>query len=41
MDDAAVIKDIAERYARLIALWDQARAGTGAGVSAGAAEAVN
>jgi 5-dehydro-2-deoxygluconokinase len=41
MDDAAVVKDIAERYARLIVLWDQARAGKPVGASAGAAEAVN
>lgn len=41
MDDAAVVKDIAERYARLITLWDQARVAKGAGVSAGAAETVN
>ncbi|WP_411882969.1 bifunctional 5-dehydro-2-deoxygluconokinase/5-dehydro-2-deoxyphosphogluconate aldolase [Polaromonas sp. YR568] len=41
MDDAAVVKDIAERYARLIVLWDQARAGKPVGAPAGAAEAVN
>ena len=41
MDDAAVVKDIAERYARLIVLWDQARAGKAAGVATGAAEAVS
>lgn len=41
MDDAAVVKDIAERYARLITLWDQARTGKRAGALAGAAEAVN
>jgi 5-dehydro-2-deoxygluconokinase len=41
MDDAAVVKDIAERYARLIVLWDQARAGKPVGASTGAAEAVN
>lgn len=41
MDDAAVVKDIAERYARLIVLWDQARAGKPVGAAAGAAEAVN
>lgn len=41
MDDAAVVKAIAERYARLISLWDQARAGAGATVSAAATEAVN
>lgn len=41
MDDAAVVKDIAERYARLITLWDQARTGQGTAVSAGAAEVVN
>ncbi|WP_411880071.1 bifunctional 5-dehydro-2-deoxygluconokinase/5-dehydro-2-deoxyphosphogluconate aldolase [Polaromonas sp. YR568] len=41
MDDAAVVKDIAERYARLIVLWDQARAGQPVGAAAGAAEAVN
>lgn len=33
MDDAQVIEDIAQRYARLIRLWDEARAGV--------AEAVN
>jgi len=37
MDDAAVVKDIAERYARLIALWDQARTGHRAGAAIGAA----
>jgi 5-dehydro-2-deoxygluconokinase len=41
MNDAAVVKDIAERYARLITLWDQARAAKAAGVSAAAAETVN
>ncbi|MBW8721836.1 MAG: DUF2090 domain-containing protein, partial [Polaromonas sp.] len=41
MDDAAVVKDIAERYARLITLWDHARTGKGSGVAAAAAEAVN
>lgn len=41
MDDAAVVKDIAERYARLIVLWDQARAGKPVGASTGAAEAVS
>lgn len=41
MDDAAVVKDIAERYARLIVLWDQARAGQAVGAASGAAEAVN
>lgn len=41
MDDAAVVKAIAERYARLISLWDQARTGIGAGASASAAETVN
>lgn len=41
MNDAAVVKDIAERYARLIVLWDQARVGKRSGASAGAAEAVN
>jgi len=41
MDDAAVVRDIAERYARLIALWDQARTGRRTGASAGVTEAVN
>jgi 5-dehydro-2-deoxygluconokinase len=41
MDDAAVVRDIADRYARLITLWDQAKARQGAGVSAAATEAVN
>ena len=41
MDDAAVVKDIAERYARLIALWDQARTGQRAGAATNVAEAVN
>ncbi len=41
MDDAAVVKDIAERYARLIVLWDQARAGKRSGASAAKAETVN
>lgn len=41
MDDAAVVKDIAERYARLIVLWDQARMGQRAGAPSGAAEAVS
>jgi 5-dehydro-2-deoxygluconokinase len=41
MDDAAVVKDIAERYTRLIVLWDQARAGKRSGAAADAAEAVN
>jgi 5-dehydro-2-deoxygluconokinase len=41
MDDAAVVKDIAERYARLIALWDQARAGKRSGAASAAAETVN
>jgi myo-inositol catabolism protein IolC len=27
MDDAEVVADISKRYARLIALWDEARAG--------------
>ncbi|EJL78846.1 hypothetical protein PMI15_04136 [Polaromonas sp. CF318] len=38
MDDAAVVQDIAARYARLIALWDQARTGRHADA---AAEALN
>jgi 5-dehydro-2-deoxygluconokinase len=41
MDDAAVVKDIAERYARLIVLWDQARAGKRSGASAAKAETVS
>lgn len=41
MDDAAVVRDIAARYARLIALWDQARTGKQASAAAGTAEPVN
>jgi 5-dehydro-2-deoxygluconokinase len=41
MDDAAVVANVAERYARLIALWDQARTGQRTGVSSSAAEAVS
>jgi 5-dehydro-2-deoxygluconokinase len=41
MDDAAVVRDIAARYARLIALWDQARTGKRASAAAGTAEPVN
>jgi 5-dehydro-2-deoxygluconokinase len=33
MDDAQVIEDIAQRYARLIRLWDEARAGVAEAVS--------
>lgn len=33
MDDAQVIEDIAQRYARLIRLWDEARAGAAEAVS--------
>lgn len=33
MDDAQVVEDIAQRYARLIRLWDEARAGVAEAVS--------
>ncbi|MEO7887651.1 5-dehydro-2-deoxygluconokinase [Polaromonas sp.] len=41
MDDAAVVKDIAARYVRLITLWDQARTSERSGASAGAVETVS